>query len=885
MATNAPPRPPRLSERLLEATANRGNAGAIAGDVAEEFHRRVEEQGPGRARLWYRAFVLRSLPSFVRHSVSWSLTMLKNALTIALRIMSRQKAFSLINISGLAVGLACGILIGLYVIHESGYDRFHDKADRIYRVYADSRDDRETFRGAWTPPPLAKALLEDLPEVEAAARLSPWPRELLIAAGDKSFLEAGIKFADAAFFEVFSYAFREGDPATALAEPGTVVISRSIAEKYFGRGEALGRTLAFRDTNQDFRVTGVIEDPPKNSHLRFDIMASLAGTRQSAVTRWTQNTYFTYILLRKDASAAAFEAKLPDFSRRRYGPQFLADTGIRYEDYYDGSRRYFGFRLEPVTEIHLNTRVRDSLSLKGHPAHLKILSAVASFILFIAAINFMNLATARFAHRSREVGVRKVLGSRRGQLIIQFLGESLALSAIALVLALGMIVLMLPAFARLAQRPLVLGDVFSGTLPVLMGAVALAVGIAAGGYPAFFLSSFKPQATLKGKLAVRGKGHVLMRRGLVLVQFAVGFAVIFGTGVISRQMSYLGRRDLGFDRDRVVVIHRANALGSSAEAFENELLARPEILRISRTESLPGRHFDDNGHLVEGTAPTNEKMLMTTYADHRFADLMGLELVAGRFFSPEIPTDATSAVVINERAARELGLPDPVGKRLLKEFGGAKEGEFVTIIGVLKDFHIASLHHEILPLILRPLAPGDWRLTSIKVGPGDLPRTLAVIEAAWKKFSRGQPFEYSFLDADFDALYDSERRAGRIFSAFSILAVLVACLGLYGLVSFAAEQRMREIGIRKTLGASAASLAGLLSREVLVIVGLGAAVASPPAFLLAREWLRNFAFRVSIPPLMFVATAAAVLAVAVLSIAFRALRAAAANPAEILRCE
>jgi putative ABC transport system permease protein len=883
--TNTAPRPPRLSERLLEAMANRGDAAAIAGDIAEEFHRRAEDQGPGRARLWYRLFVLRSLPSFVHHSISWSLTMLKNYLTIALRIMGRHKAFSFINIAGLAVGMACSIMIGLYVAHESGFDGFHARSDAIFRVYADLREDGKDFRGAWTSPPLAKALLEDFPEVEAAARVSPWPREWLITAGDRSFLERGLMFADASFFKVFSYAFIYGDPGTALKDAGTLVISRTVAEKYFGHDDPLGQTMTFRDLKRDYKVTGVIEDPPLNSHLRFDMMAALAGTSQSAGTRWNQNTYFTYVLLRDGATGAALEAKLPDFTRRHYGPQFFADTGRRYEDYFDKGDQHHGYRLEPLTAIHLDSSVTDTLSLKGNLAHLKVLSAVAFFILLIAAINFMNLATARFAHRSREVGVRKVLGSERRQLVVQFLGESLLLSTIALVLALGLIALMLPAFGRLAQRPLAFGDILSGGFPLLLGGITLLVGLAAGGYPAFFLSSFNPQTTLKGRLAVRGKGHVLLRRGLVLVQFAVGFAVIFGTGVVSRQMGYLDSRGLGFDRDHVVVIHRANALGSAADAFEKELLAHPEILRIARTESLPGRHFDSTGHLLEGAPATDERTLMTTYVDQRFADLLGLELVAGRFFSTEIPTDATSAVVINERGARELGLQDPVGKRIHKGFGGAKEDEFVTIIGVLKDFHIASLHQEILPMLLRPLTSADWRLTSVKVRGERLPQTLALIERTWMQFTGGQPFEYSFLDTDFGALYESDRRAGRIFSAFSILAVLVACLGLYGLVTFAAEQRMREIGIRKTFGASTASLAGLLSREVVVIVGAAAALASPPAFYFARAWLRDFAFRISIEPWMFVATGATVLAIAILSIAFRAIRAAAANPVDTLRYE
>ncbi len=878
-------RPPRGSERLLETMANRGDSDSLAGDISEEFHRRVEDKGLFGARLWYRLFVLGCLPSFVRHFLLWNLTMGKNYLTIAARVMKRHKAFSSINIAGLGVGMACSIMIGLFVIHESGYDRFHANSDRIYRVYADIADNTGSWRGAWTPPPLAEALLGDFPEVEAAARYSPWPGESLITARGKSFLEKDIKFADASFFTIFSYPFIYGNPETALENPGTIVISRAVAEKYFGHDDPLGETVTFEDRQRDFTVTGVIENPPPKSHFQFDMVATLASSTSSTVTRWTQNTYFTYILLREGASATALEAKFPEFTRLHYGPQFFADTGTRYEDFYDKGDHHFGFRLESLTDIHLNKNVTDNLSFKGNTATLKLFSAVAFFLLLIASINFMNLATARSAHRSREVGIRKVLGSRKKQLVVQFLGESLLVSTIALVLSLGTIALVLPAFARLAQRPIALRDLGTGMFPFLLVGITLVVGLTAGSYPAIFLSSFTPQTTIRGRLAVRGKGQIFLRRALVLIQFAISFAVIFGTGVISSQMAFLRNRTLGFDKDNVVVIHRAAALGDSAGAFENELLAHSDILNVSRTESLPGRHFNPNGHRVEGAPATEERALMTIYVDERFADLLGLELSAGRFFCRDVPTDATTAVVINERAARELGLSDPLGKRLHKDYGGAKEGEFVTIIGVLKDFHFSSLHQEILPMLLRPLSPENWALTSVKVRGERLPRTLALIEKTWEKFTGSQPFQYSFLDQDFGALYDSERRTGKIFLAFSVLTILVACLGLYGLVSFAAEQRTREIGIRKTFGASVANLAGLLSREVIVLVGVSAVIASPPAFFIAEGWLRNFAYRTSIHPLMFVVTGTMVVSVAFLSVSFKAVRAAGANPVETLRYE
>ncbi len=811
--------------------------------------------------------------------------MLKNYLTVAFRIMRRHKAFTFINIAGLALGMACSIMIALFIVHETNYDLFYEKTDRIFRVYVDAVDEGQNFRGAWTAPPMARALLQDFPEIEAAARLSPWPGEYVISTRGKLFLEKGIKFADTSFFEIFSYPFIYGDPSTALDDPAAIVLTRDIAEKYFGHENPLGETLTLVERKRDFKVTGVIENPPLNSHISFDMMASLKSNASSAGTSWGQHTYFTYVLLREDASAPGLEIKFPDFVRRHYGAQFFADTGMSFDEYNRQSGNRYGFRLESLPEIHLNKNVMDNLSVKGNTGYLRIFSAVALFVLLIACFNFMNLSTARFAHRSREVGIRKVIGSHRKQLVAQFLGESLFLSSISLLLALGLTSLALPAFAGLVQRPLVIADLGRGFFPLYLGGITLLVGLAAGSYPALFLSSFPPQATIKGWLSARGKSHVFMRRGLVLVQFMIGFAVIFGTGVIFRQMSYLRNQTLGFDKDQVVVIHRAKTLGDSGDAFDRELLSHPEILEVSRSESLPGRHFDPNGHRLEGWPATKDTILMTTYVDARFADLLGLEVIDGRFFSPEIPSDKTSAVVINERAVRELGLSEPVGKRLHKEYGGAKEGEFVTIIGVLRDFHFDSLHHEIQPMLLRFLSPGEWAYTSAKVRAERLPQTLALIERTWAAFTGGQPFEYSFLDEDFGALYDSERRAGKTLAIFSALAILVACLGLYGLISFAAEQRMKEIGIRKTFGASVANLTGLLSREVLILVIAAVIVAALPAYYFVQKWLQNFAFRIAVSPLMFAATAAAILVVAFLSIAARAFRTAAANPIDTLRYE
>jgi len=453
------------------------------------------------------------------------------------------------------------------------------------------------------------------------------------------------------------------------------------------------------------------------------------------------------------------------------------------------------------------------------------------------------------------------------------------------VFAILLVKIALPVFSNLASRQLELNffqPIF--TLPFLVG-FAFCVGIIAGCYPAFFLSSFQAVLTVKGSVGQRAKGHVFLRRALVVLQFAVTFGIFYGTFVISHQLQYVRDKQLGFNKDQVVVIHRADALGTQADAFKQELLRSPRIITVSDTESLPGRHFNPNSHRLEGRPATETPTLHTMYGDHNLVELLNLEIVAGRYFSPEIPTDATSSVVINETAVKELGLTDPVGKRFHKEFGGAKEGEFVTIIGVLKDFHFNSLHHDIFPMLIRPLSPATWNLTSIRIGPGNIPETLARIEDTWRTFTGGQPFEYSFLDEDFDNLYRSDLRVGQIFSIFAALAIFIASLGLVGLISFTAEQRTKEIGIRKVLGASVSKIIYLLSREVVVLVFVAVLVAAPIAFYSMHLWLHNFAFRIGISPLMFILTALGTLAIAFLSVSFRAIKAAQANPIDSIRYE
>jgi putative ABC transport system permease protein len=875
---------PWMAGSLLKKFANKDNCSAILGDFQEEYNEVADSQGILRGRLWFWLLVIISFPSFIKNSLYWSWIMFRNYLKVALRNIKRHKGYSFINIAGLAIGMACSILIAIFVFYELSFDKHHEKASQIYRVghqFGPSID----MKVAFSAPPMAQALLGDFPEIVHAARYSPWPRNYLVSTGEKKYLEKGIKYADASIFDVFSIPFTAGDPKSALSDPFTIVITEDIARKYFGDENPLGKSLRFEDRKEDYLVTGVVENCPGNSHFQFDMIASYISRQSSRDTSWMGHSLFTYIVLQDGISPSQLEAKFPNFILKHFGPQFLAQTGTRYEDYLKDEKNYYGYFLEPLLDIHLRAHTNENLSITGGIVYIYVFSIIAIFILLLACINYMNLSTARFSKRSKEVGIRKVLGSEKKQLVFQFIGESILFSCMALGLSILTVKIVLPAFSNLADRQLsfhLFDNVY--VLPVLIG-YALFLGVLAGSYPAFFLSTCQPARTIKGSLQTKAHGNSLLRRVLVVLQFSITVFIFIGTLVISSQLKYVQNRKLGFDKEQIVVIPRAYTLGRQADAFKQELLRNPSILSISNTESLPGRHFNPNGHRLEGTPATEEHTLYTMYADHDYLRLLNLKIVEGRYFSRDIATDATSSVVVNETAVRELGLKEPIGKRFHKEFGDAAEGEFVTIIGVLKDFHFQSLHHEILPMILRPLSEREWFYTSIKIHSENLKESLVLIEKTWRKFTGGLPFEYSFLDEDFNNLYRAEQRTAKISMIFFFLAIFIASMGLLGLVSFSAQQRTKEIGIRKVLGASVSRILYLLSREVMILVIVSAFIASPVAYLVMFSWLQNFAFRIRMTVWMFILTALAVLFMAVLSISYQAIKAAYANPADALKYE
>ncbi len=799
--------------------------------------------------------------------------MIRNYLKIALRNLSRSKAFSVINLLGLAVGMACFILILLFVRSELGYDRFHENSDRIWRVTREwlNEDGATSLHLGYVAPPIAPLLANDFPDILQATRIQT-PGPMLVSRGETAFMEERLLFADENLFAVFTFPLLRGEPGAALKEPFTVVVTEKTARKYFGNEDPVGQVLRF-DDRIDAKVTGVVREVPRNSHFHFDLIGSLATLRQlygqKEFENWGSNNYATYILLPGGYPAEKIGAQLPAFLDRHYSP--------------DAHKRN-RLHLQRLTDIHLRSHLDSEIETNSDIATVTIFSAIAVFILLIACINFMNLSTARSSIRAREVGLRKVVGADRGQLIRQFLGESLLTAFLSLGIGLVMVFLVKPAFAGFVSRDLSLNFFRDpGLLAGLVG-VALAVGLAAGIYPAFVLSSLRPVRILKGSKGTAAHGAAF-RSILVLIQFAVSIALIVCVGVVSRQMAYARDKKLGFDKERVVILEMNAATRGRYDAVREQLLAHPGILNAAGSRRIPsGRLLDSSGaKILDGAAdrPVNFRLAFVC-VDYAFIDTYGMEMAAGRDFSKQYPTDAAEAFIINEKAAREIGWTpeEAVGKGFSYGFGDRKG----RIIGVVKDFHFESIHQEIAPIVFF-IQPSQYGLMSVRIRPGEIPSTIAFLQKRWAEWQPKFPFSYSFLDERFAGLYRAEEKLGKVFLGFSLLAIFIACLGLYGLASFSAEKRTREIGIRKTLGATTPRVVLMMSRDFTRWVLAANVIAWPVAYLAMRSWLRGFAYRIDLGPGPFLLAGAAVLFIAVVTVSHQAIKAALANPADALRTE
>jgi putative ABC transport system permease protein len=803
--------------------------------------------------------------------------MLKNYLIVAWRNLVRHKLYSLLNIAGLTVSLTCCILLLLYVRDELSYDRYHEHAEHIYRVVLKATMPDRSLEAALSTAALAPSIGREMPEVISAARIwSSWggDAEKLVSFGERGFYETRFFWADPEIFQVFTLPLRRGDAKTALVAPNTVVLTQATARRYFGEEEPVGKTLRLGNET-DYQVTGVLAELPENVHLHFDFLASSSTQRIEGKSTWIANNYFTYLLLREDADPEQVTAQIGEMVERNTG-ELLHSMGITYR-----------YALQPLTDIHLHSHLLGEAEPNSDIAYVYVLTAVAVFVLLIAGINFVNLATARSAGRIREVGIRKVIGARRSQVIVQFLGESTLLCLMALGLSLVLVELLLSAFGAFTGKHLAL--TYGGDLGLFLGLVCavLGLGAMAGSCPALFFSSVSPVTALKGLGVFRRRAHY--RGGLVSVQFAISIGLIIGTLGMIAQMKYVRNKHLGFDRGNLVIVPvRTNELRQSLEMVKVELQRLPGIASVGVASALPVSYTNRSSFWLKGQPPEDMLLAAQMGADYDFLSTMGMQVKEGRDFSREFDQH-TEVCIVNEAMARTLGAGSAVGKEIGTD--PRDTGSFFKVIGVVRDFHFQSLHHLVEPLVIRlGEAASDYMVRqanylAIRLEPGEIDKILAATEQEWKETTGGVPFEYFFLDSRVQQLYRSEEKAEKVLGVFTAVAIFIACLGLFGLASFMAERRTKEIGIRKVLGASIPSIVALLSKEFTYLVLVANVIAWPVAYFAMRSWLDDFAYRIDLGPGVFVLGGVLALMVAWLTVSYQAIRAAMANPVEALRYE
>lgn len=792
--------------------------------------------------------------------------MLKNYFKIALRNMLRQRGYAFINLAGLTIGMAVCFLIFMWVSDELSYDKFHAKSDRIYRPLWEAKYGDNAWKIPLIPVPVAPTLQQEFPEVEAYTQFIK--AGFNVKKDDEFVREDRVYLVDNGFFDVFTVNFVEGTPENALASPDAVVLTQASAEKYFPAQDPMGKTLEMND-GQLYKVTGIVEAFPEQSHFHFDFLASSQSLDfiERRKDQWGSATLYSYITLRPDADVAALETKWQNY----------IDENIT-DEAFGASGNFSRFPLQPLEDIHLQSDLEYELEPNGKLSYVYIFSIIAFIILVLACINFVNLATARSLMRAREVGVRKVLGSPRQQLIRQFFAESFVYVFVSIVAAAIIAKLVLPAFNNLAGKEMrldFLGDPL--VLGVLAGLTVL-VTLLAGSFPAFFLSSFSPATVLKGDVTKQG-GTNWLRKGLVVMQFCISTGLIIGTLVVMQQLHFLQNQRLGFDKEHVLIIERAQALQSQYLTFLDQLASIPAVESAAAAQNLPSKQHDSTIFKPEQPSNYEETSLSYDFVNEDFVDVLKLNMIAGRNFSADLASDST-AFIINQAAAEKLGWDDPVGKRL--DYGG---GSIVgPVIGVVEDYHFQSLHHEVEPMIL--VRSGfNLPFIIVRLNPGNVGQGLDAVRNLWKELLPNSPFQYTFLDQEYQQLYENEQRMSQVFMVFAILAIFIACLGLFGLAAYVAERRTKEIGIRKVLGASVSDIVTMLSKDFLVLVLVAALIAFPLAWWGMGRWLENFAYRMEMHWWIFAVAGVAMVVIALLTVSSQAIKAALTNPIESLRDE
>lgn len=850
-------RPPRLAEWLLGRLAKTGEEFSVKGDFEEEFAALVEESGQFRATAWYWLQLLIYLPSFFLTSIFWSAVMFKNYLKVGLRNLGKNKSYAIINIAGLASGMAVCILIMLWVQDEISYDRFNAQADQIYRVCFSDLWSGNRVKFSSTPTGIGPALKQDFSEVADSARLFRM-KNMLVRYKEKRFVEEYIFLADYSLFDIFSFPFVKGDPHKALNNPHSVVLSEQAAVKYFGSSDPVGKTLII-GSSMDFLVTGVFQDIPKTSHIRFEILAPFQLLKELGVDlqQWTNWSYYTYILLH---------------------PKSHRIEDRRLTEYYQShvsSFKNVQMHLLPLKDIHLRSQSMGGIGADGDIKYVYVFSLIAIFVLLIACINFMNLSTAKSWIRAKEVGMRKVVGARRRDIIRQFFGESVLQAFLSLFVAMVLVKISLPLFNHITSKGLSLD--LKGNLFLYVGLIGITFfsGVVAGSYPALFLSSFHPVTVLKGLGSFKAKTREVFRKVLVITQFSLTIIMIIGTIIIYNQIQFMRDKKLGFDQSHLIVLSLTGTLINNCDAFKQEIIRNPGVLEASL--ALSRQFHSTPSDLWRGESADKNVRLFFNYVDEDYLKTFGMEIAEGRFFSKEF-SDDNNNFVLNETAVKTMGLEDPVGMSL------TIKGRKGTVVGVVKDFHFETLNWKIGPLCL--LAPGEaFRYLFARVSPQNLENTLRAMQEVWKKFEPHYPFRYQFFDDDFDRLYWSEQRIGTIVKYFALMAVFISCLGLFGLSAYIAERRTKEIGIRRVLGASSVEIIVLLSKEFAKCVLISSAIAWPMAYLIMNKWLANFAYRTGIGVGVFLGAAVSALATALLTVSFQTVKAAVTNPVDSLRYE
>lgn len=807
--------------------------------------------------------------------------MLKNYFKTAIRNLTKNKFYTSINIIGLAVGIATCLLILLYVVDELSYDKYNVNADRIYRVNNEVKFGDNHFDLAVAPAMMGPTIVKELPEVKQYTRLRSYG-SFLVKKVNTNLRENRVAYGDSTLFEVFTLPMIEGDPKTALVEPHSVVITESMAEKYFNNTDVIGKNLIINDTG-NYKITGVIKDIPAQSHFNFDFFVAMSENPDSRNDNWLSENWNTYILLNKNADVKKLEAELNDMMDRYVGPEIQGVANLTLDQFKKGGG-FIRASLTPLTDIHLHSNKTGELDGNGNIQFVYIFSAIALFILLIACVNFMNLSTARSSNRAKEVGVRKVLGSLRMNLVQQFLTESLLLSLIALFFAVCIASLLLPYFNHLSGKSIHLDNMFHPSILLALISFMVVVGLLAGSYPAFYLSAFQPIDVLKGKLA-KGFKRSWLRNSLVVFQFVVSIILIIGTVVIYNQLNYIHHKDIGYNRNQVLVINNTNALGNETTTFRNELLQISGVQNATMTGFIPTGFDRNNDAFFTSTAlePKSAVSMQIWQVDENYIPTLDMKLLQGRNFSPQFPTDS-SAIIVNEAAAKFLGTKDILNKKLYRISDlKTKQLEEFHIVGVVKNFNFSSLRDVITPLALH-LGKSEGNI-SIRINSASIPSVIEQVKNKWTEMAPGRPLDFSFMDEQFNKLYTAEQKTGQIIIMFALLAILIACLGLFGLVTYAAEQRTKEIGIRKVLGANVSSIVTMIAKDFLRLVIIASFIAFPVAWWAMNKWLQDFAYRVNLSWWIFIAAGLLTVVIALTTISFQAIKAAIANPVKSLRTE